>query len=127
MQLLHYSVFICCLALTHSEDPPSSPLRPRLLILEELKPNCKPGSGVIFVPVLHQDCLEENPAVILGFFLNKSRKFGKMLSTDQVQMAASNQQPAGVQSTAAAVKSLACAHVLSVFFTVQNTNKMPSE
>lgn len=55
MQLLHYSEFICCLALTHREDPPSFSLRPRLLLLEESRPNSKPGSGVIFVPVLHQD------------------------------------------------------------------------
>lgn len=39
--------------------------------------------------------------MILVFFLNTSRKFGKMLSKDQVQMVASNQQAAGVFSAAA--------------------------
>lgn len=33
--------------------------------------------------------------------MNRVRKFGKMLSKDQVQMVASNQQAAGVFSTAA--------------------------
>lgn len=40
--------------------------------------------------------------MIWVFFLNKRRKFGKMLSKDQVQMVASNQQAAGVFSAAAA-------------------------
>lgn len=56
----------------------------------------------IFIPALHPDSVWRRIlAVIWGFFLNKSRKFGKMLGNDQVQMVASNQQAAGVYSTAA--------------------------
>lgn len=101
MQLRHYSQFLCFLALAHCEDLPflllvSSTVN---INVEESRPNCITGrfSFLHLIQILSggESCGD------LGFFLNKSRKFGKMLSMDQVQMVASNQQAAGVFSTAA--------------------------
>ena len=67
--------------------------------VEGSRPNCKTGR-VSFLRYIQISSGGESCGDS-GFFWSKSGKFRKMLSKDQVQMAASNQQAAGIFSTAA--------------------------